>query len=587
MNLKKILAGALAGVMAVASATVVSAAAVDVVDADKVNDELTVTGFYVEKTGAVELKKGGSYTISFHNKSNGTAVYENFVLGVATAEAVAGDALWSADAIMSFRADNWLLVGNAISGVGPDGFIFNPAEGTVASYVDGEWGSWADVGYGGLDADIKITISRDAVNDQLTYRVESGAYYESAIYNIALPESVYVYLTGENCKLTNIKVEGGNPEPAYKEVNDVFDVDLSAPIDGLTNLGFVDMVDGSKVVVNGVVINGHEFTSAYLGLGKDIAPSDGLVNIWWESVGEGMNLADGVQIEDDEGDAYLELLYNDSIKLYVNDEAVQIESLSYDITYTGEGKFEIQTTAWANLSIELKAEYEGSTGGNTVTSIDAVVKAYVQAGADDDYDWTDCGDTNVTITADGVETEITWDKIRNEKEWDINSSGIQISASTDYIGQEVAIEVTDIKIGDESVDDIKVEKAAFVANWNNTSAEIMLTDLDLADAAGETLSFKIKLTLLVEEKKEPEDTTGDSTNNGSNTSTSTSTSTPSTDDNKTDDGKPDDVTPPPAPGDGNNGGAASGNDNPSTGAVIVLIPAAIAAAGVLISKKRK
>lgn len=189
---KKFLAATLASVMAVTSAAAVSA--VDV--KDTISGNLTVNGFFVEKTDAVELKSGESYTIEFHNKSNGDANWNNYVLAIVGE--IGEKYIDAAQEVLIIRADAWGWGGGYSDFVAPDA-----AEGNKLAFVSNvDWDKFlADTQAG---CDVKISIGREG--DTLTYNADIGNYNVklNATSGKALPESLYVFLTGDNCELTGI-----------------------------------------------------------------------------------------------------------------------------------------------------------------------------------------------------------------------------------------------------------------------------------------------------------------------------------------------------------------------------------------------
>lgn len=188
---KKFLAAALASVMAVTSAMAVSA-----VELGDISGDLTVTGYFTEKTDAVELKSGESYTIEFKNQSNGTEAWDNFILAIAGE--IGDKYIDNAQEVLIIRADNWGWGGGYSDFVVP-----NAAEGNKLVFNSvGDWDKLlADTKAG---CDVKISISREG--DTLIYNAMIGEYNEklTATSGKELPESIYVFLTGEKCTLTGI-----------------------------------------------------------------------------------------------------------------------------------------------------------------------------------------------------------------------------------------------------------------------------------------------------------------------------------------------------------------------------------------------
>ena len=163
----------------------------------KIEGTLNVTTFFNEKTSAVPLKSGDSYTFSFTNKSKGTNNWENFILAVAGAT---GAAYTGADQeILIIRADNWGWGGGMSDFVAPDAASGNKL--VFESNIN--WDTWVAENQAGMP--VTITISRRG--NTLTYNATIGSYYVklTATSGKALPETAYVFFTGENCTLGNIR----------------------------------------------------------------------------------------------------------------------------------------------------------------------------------------------------------------------------------------------------------------------------------------------------------------------------------------------------------------------------------------------
>lgn len=179
--------------------------------------DLTVTTYFVEKTDFVELRDGGTLTFTFHNQSTGTANpdegfeglpanYENFVMAVVGKNKTAYNGF--ADEVLIFRADNFAFGGGLSDFANP----WTATKGTIAPTYDTDivWADWPAVSKAGFD--VTVTLSRDG--DTLTYKAQMGDYYDNitATSKIGLPDtSLYVFLTGENVVLSNIKVLVDNP----------------------------------------------------------------------------------------------------------------------------------------------------------------------------------------------------------------------------------------------------------------------------------------------------------------------------------------------------------------------------------------
>ena len=195
--MKKIIALALVAVMAMVCAT--TALAVDKTDA--ISGDLTVGGFFSEKTGAVELKSGDSYTIKFNNKSTGTNNWDNFVFAIV---GEIGDAYTGGEQeIAIIRADVWAWGGGYSDLQDPNG-----ADNPIAFEHDINWDEFVAKMQAGVN--VEITISRDG--NKLTYDAKIGDWTAKSTMTSgkALPESVYAFLTGENCVLSGISTTNNN-----------------------------------------------------------------------------------------------------------------------------------------------------------------------------------------------------------------------------------------------------------------------------------------------------------------------------------------------------------------------------------------
>ncbi len=162
---------------------------------DAISGDLTVTNFFNEKTGAVEMKSGDSYTFTFKNTSNGTNNYDNYVMAItgAIGEAYTG----ASEEVLIIRADAWGWGGGMSDFVAPDG-----TGNTLAFTTNADWDKWAAAMKAGVD--VEITVSRDG--NTINYSAKIGEVNVSltATSGTALPESTYIFFTGEKCALTGI-----------------------------------------------------------------------------------------------------------------------------------------------------------------------------------------------------------------------------------------------------------------------------------------------------------------------------------------------------------------------------------------------
>ena len=190
----------LAVVSALAATLAPAAFAVEKTEA--ISGDLNVTNFFGEKTDAVELKDGDSYTFTFKNKSNGTNNYENYVLAVTGA---IGDDYTGADQeIVVIRADNWGWGGGMSDFAAPDA-----ADGNKLAFeTDIDWNAFESDCQAGVD--VEVTLSRDG--NTIIYDAKIGNYSDklTATSGVALPESAYAFFTGENCDITGITTVNNN-----------------------------------------------------------------------------------------------------------------------------------------------------------------------------------------------------------------------------------------------------------------------------------------------------------------------------------------------------------------------------------------
>ncbi len=196
---KRFLALGMAAVT-VMSSVVINPLTILAVDAtNEICGDLKVTTFFNEKTNAVELKTGDSYIFKFHNKSNGTANYENYVMAVTGA--IGDDYVNGEQEVLIIRADNWGWGGGMSDFVVPDA-----KEGNKLIFeTNVNWETWLPATQAGIDCE--VTISRD--ENTLSYNGKMGDYFFSttATSGKKLPESCYVFFTGQNCDLTGFTTE--------------------------------------------------------------------------------------------------------------------------------------------------------------------------------------------------------------------------------------------------------------------------------------------------------------------------------------------------------------------------------------------
>lgn len=193
--MKKILTLIMAVVMIATLSTAIFA--VDKVDSIT-NGSLTVVGFNSDRTNAIELKSGDSYTFKFHNKSTGTNNWDNYVFFV-TSEV--GDAYKGLEQeLIIIRADNYGWGGTFGNFKSMDGKTGDqPVEFEKVTFNFDEWKAAMAAGL-----DVEVVFTRNG--NTITYEAKMGEYTMklTAKSTKELPESMYVFLTGEKVELTNI-----------------------------------------------------------------------------------------------------------------------------------------------------------------------------------------------------------------------------------------------------------------------------------------------------------------------------------------------------------------------------------------------
>ncbi len=183
-------------------------------ETDSITGDLKVTTFFNEKTDAVALESGDSYTFKFNNKSNGTEVWENFVMAITGATGY--EYMGSNEEVMIIRADSWGWGGEMSDFIYPDSGYGNPLvfKNDITDFEAFKSDLQAGV-------DCEVTVSRDG--DTITYEAKIGKYTVSCIATsgIVLPEKCYVFFTGQNCDLTGFKTIDNNDtvieEPTTEE----------------------------------------------------------------------------------------------------------------------------------------------------------------------------------------------------------------------------------------------------------------------------------------------------------------------------------------------------------------------------------
>ena len=188
---------------------------------DELSGDLTVDGYFTSKSDAVKVADGSEVTIKFTNKSDGTNNWDNFIVGIAgDAEGYNGEA----SEIVRIRADAWSLPGGMSDLESPDG-----AKNPMLFVNDINWDNFAAEMQAG--AEVEVTIGKDG--DLINYTAKIGSYtVESAsLSGVALPDDIYVFLSGEKCTLSGIELVKETPpadsEPEESSIPD----DSSTPDD--------------------------------------------------------------------------------------------------------------------------------------------------------------------------------------------------------------------------------------------------------------------------------------------------------------------------------------------------------------------
>lgn len=162
----------------------------------KIEGNLTVTAFFLEKTNMVPLSSGDKYTFTFTNTSKGTNNYENFVVGIVGTNASPYPG--AEKEILIVRADRYGWGGGMSDFVRPD-----EAGNALVFDSNIDWDKWVAACKAGVP--VTVTVSRSG--NTLNYEAAIGDWYVklSATSGKALPKTAYLFLTGENCTLSNIK----------------------------------------------------------------------------------------------------------------------------------------------------------------------------------------------------------------------------------------------------------------------------------------------------------------------------------------------------------------------------------------------
>ncbi len=343
---KKFYAGMVALTMAVTGAMPVFA----VEKVDEITGDLSVSGFFAERTNAVELKSGEQYTFTFDNQSNGSNNWENFVMAVTGA--VGADYVDAGQEIFVVRADSWGWGGGMSDFVAP-----NAAEGNKLAFTNdvANWDDWAPAMQAGVSCEVNI----GRQGDTLIYNAKIGEYTvsTSATSGVALPESCYVFFTGENCDLTNFtttKSEYKNPNAL--NVVDELSGDLTVGAFYSAKSDAVKVADGDSVTIKfSDKSNGeNNWDNFVVGIAGDAEGYSGaaseIMNIRADAYGWGGGMSDFVA-PGNEGNA---LLFVNDIDFEKFASEMQAGA-DVELTISKDGDMIIYEAKIAGYSVEMAA----------------------------------------------------------------------------------------------------------------------------------------------------------------------------------------------------------------------------------------
>ena len=201
MKLKKVLAAALAGTMVMASLTAVSA---------ETMEDQSISDFMQNMTEGtapgIDVSGDFDVTLTFHNNGNRDQAgnyYTNFVICIRDEN--------SND--MFVRADNWSWIYDYETAI--TYYCDNTvSDGTTIDWYthtdyDGDWAAWVDAmsaANDGCDCTVSITRSGNLIT---VVSECGGATFTIAADTDIIGENATIYLTGEQCKLTNIEYTVG------------------------------------------------------------------------------------------------------------------------------------------------------------------------------------------------------------------------------------------------------------------------------------------------------------------------------------------------------------------------------------------
>ena len=236
---KKILAGALASVMAVACAANVSA----------LETEMDFGGFWTGHTEGVEITADGieiTFTATTHEGASNNWNTPLYVVYAGNEAKVNGDGYVE---YFVGRSDlwGWSPAGDTGANALGDGYVWTPGEAPA------DWAAWVTECQGGVSG--SLTATKGSGNVTVTFTVNGVT---STVVIPAADDTVYVSLFGEECKLTNIKLVDNTPAPAPEpgDGNGATDGAGADPNKGSPDTGVegVAVVAGLAIIAAGAVV---------------------------------------------------------------------------------------------------------------------------------------------------------------------------------------------------------------------------------------------------------------------------------------------------------------------------------------------
>ena len=192
MKLRKVLAAVLAGTMVMASLTAVSAESFD---------DASISDAFSVHTGEVTLSGDFDITYTFNNvgdRSNAGYNYNNYIVEMHTAEAISTTSEGNY-VFLDVRADNYGWWAYAAEGTEDIQFT-----ATDVPADDAAWAAWLEEMKAGADVEVNIVRSGNTVT--VTETAAGYTFVAVATTTDFDGQDLVVYLTGEQCKLTNVEL---------------------------------------------------------------------------------------------------------------------------------------------------------------------------------------------------------------------------------------------------------------------------------------------------------------------------------------------------------------------------------------------